>query len=79
MRAFKSLTDPMRYCLSHLQDLKKLEDRIDLLMMNQVTVAELQLWRMPEAAEELQHYLDGAEMSVALLYEEYERCATEVC
>ena len=79
VRAFESLTDPMRYCLSHLQDLKKLEDRIDLLMMNQVTVAELQLWRMPEAAEELQCYLDGAEMSVALLYKEYERCATEVC
>ena len=77
-RAFKNLTDPMRYCLYNLQVLK-LEDRLDLLMMNQVTVAELQLWRMPEAAEELQHYPDGAEMSVALLYEEYERCATEVC
>ena len=45
-------------------------------MMNQVTVAELKVWRMPEAAEELERYLAGAEMSVALLYEEYERCAT---
>ena len=79
MRAFKNLTDPMRYCLSNLQVLKKLEDRLDLLMMNQVTVAELKVWRMPEAAEELQRYLDGAEMSAELLYERFERCATEVC
>ena len=78
VRAFKNLTDPMRYCLSNLQVLK-LEDRLDLLMMNEVTVAELQLWRMPEAAEELQRYLDGAEMSAELLYERFERHATEVC
>ena len=78
MRAFKNLTDPMRYCLSHLQDLKKLDDRLDLLMMNQVTVAELRVWPMPEAAEEPQRFIDGTGMSVALLYEEYERCATEV-
>ena len=79
VRAFKNLTDPMRYCLSHLQDLKKLDDRLDLLMMNQVTVAELMVWHMPEAAEELQRYIDGAEMSAELLYERFERHATEVC
>ena len=78
VRAFKNLTDPMRYCLYNLQVLK-LEGRLDLLMMNQVTVAELKAWRMPEAAEELQRYLDGAEMSAELLYERFERHATEVC
>ena len=72
------MTDPMRYCLYNLQVLK-LEGRLDLLMMNQVTVAELKAWRMPEAAEELQRYLDGAEMSAELLYERFERHATEVC
>ena len=35
VRAFKNLTDPMRYCLYNLQVLK-LEGRLDLLMMNQV-------------------------------------------
>ena len=48
-------------------------------MMNQVTVAELKVWRMPEAAEELQRYLAGAEISAELLYERFESCATEVC
>ena len=55
------MTDPMRYCLYNLQVLK-LEDRLDLLMMNEVTVAELRLWNMPEAAEELERYLAGAEI-----------------
>ena len=79
VRAFKNLTDPMRYCLYNLQVLK-LEDRLALLMMTQVTGAELQLRRLPEAAaEERPRYLDGAEMSAELWYERFERCATEVC